>query len=169
MLNLSVKYWWHLNNLCFNNNNKIVIDALIENRKLCNNNEMFTWSTGIKHIFNSVGRLDVWNKPNICSKSNIFNIIDVGLKEIYCNLWSKIISSQSKLKTYCYIKKQLMLENYIIMFKRYSRSMFTKLRVSAHTLMVEKGRYLSPKMPIHERICNHCCLNKIEDEYHFII
>lgn len=55
------------------------------------------------------------------------------------------------------------------MFKRHSRSLFSKLRVSAHTLMVEKGRYSSPKMPVHERICNQCDLNKVEDEYHFII
>jgi hypothetical protein len=34
MLGLSVKYWWSLNELCLKNNNKLVIDALIDNRKL---------------------------------------------------------------------------------------------------------------------------------------
>jgi hypothetical protein len=35
--------------------------------------------------------------------------------------------------------------------------------------MVEKGRHTSPITPLEKRLCKHCNLNKIEDEYHFIM
>ena len=43
----------------------------------------------------------------------------------------------------------------------------TKLRLSAHTLLIEKGRYTRPKTPRNQRICTEC--HKIEDEKHFIL
>ena len=43
----------------------------------------------------------------------------------------------------------------------------SKLRLSAHTLFIERGRYTRPKTPRHERVCTEC--NKIEDEEHFML
>ena len=38
------------------------------------------------------------------------------------------------------------------MFSRQQRSVFTKLRISAHPLMIEKGRHFHPKIPVDQRI-----------------
>ena len=46
------------------------------------------------------------------------------------------------------------------------RSAISKLRVSAHPLEIEKGRY--KKLPVCERICKYCNLKAVEDETHFI-
>lgn len=120
MLQLSVKYWWHLNDLCMKNTNMLVIDALADNRKLSDNN-CFTWSTGIKNILSIIDRSDVWGKPNVCTHSSISKV-DRGLKKIYSNLWYNCINnSQPKLRTYCRFKKDFSLENYVIMFDRQSR------------------------------------------------
>ena len=43
----------------------------------------------------------------------------------------------------------------------------TKLRISAHNLQIETGRYTVPKTPIENRKCSHCGL--IEDEFHFLL
>jgi hypothetical protein len=43
----------------------------------------------------------------------------------------------------------------------------TKLRISAHTLLIEKGRYHRPKISRNLRLCSSC--NKIEDEEHFML
>jgi hypothetical protein len=40
----------------------------------------------------------------------------------------------------------------------------TKLKISAHTLLIEKGRYFRPKLCRNLRLCSLC--NKIEDEEH---
>ena len=43
----------------------------------------------------------------------------------------------------------------------------TKLRISSRTLLIEKGRYHSPKISRNLRLCSSC--NKIEDEEHFML
>ena len=41
------------------------------------------------------------------------------------------------------------------------------MRISAHTLLIEKGRYSRPKLPRDLRQCTVC--TQIEDEEHFIL
>ena len=43
----------------------------------------------------------------------------------------------------------------------------TKLRVSAHSLLIEKGRYFRPKLEYKNRLCIQC--NNVEDEEHFLL
>lgn len=43
----------------------------------------------------------------------------------------------------------------------------TKLRISAHQLLVEKGRYFRPKIERKNRLCTNC--NELEDEEHFLL
>ncbi len=43
----------------------------------------------------------------------------------------------------------------------------TKLRISAHDLLIERGRYFRPKIPREQRLCTTC--NKVEDEEHFLL
>ena len=51
----------------------------------------------------------------------------------------------------------------------YMRKAICKLRLSAHNLLIETDRYVKPKsMPCSERICKHCNLNLIENEFHFL-
>ena len=47
------------------------------------------------------------------------------------------------------------------------RKKLTKLRISAHSLAIETGRYTNPKTPKTERFCKFC-KDKIEDEHHFL-
>ena len=43
----------------------------------------------------------------------------------------------------------------------------TKLRLSSHSLLIEKGRYFRPKIKRENRLCSQC--NQIEEEQHFLI
>lgn len=166
MLSLSIKYWWKLNINCMDGSESLVIKALIENRKL----KKFSWSSGIKSIFTLINNEDIWYKPLLLSKSNFNNLIDSCLKSVYDRLWSVSINNHlSKLRTYCQFKGSFSLENYVIILNRCLRSAFCKLRISAHLLMIEKGRYSSPKIPPENRLCSYCERNEIEDEFHFIM
>jgi hypothetical protein len=44
----------------------------------------------------------------------------------------------------------------------------TKLKLSAHSLAIETGRYCKPTIPANERFCK-ACKDKVEDEHHFLI
>ena len=48
------------------------------------------------------------------------------------------------------------------------RRALTRLRLSSHQLMIEKGRHLKPFMERSMRKCK-LCTHKIEDEAHFLI
>ena len=143
MLSLSIKYWWRLNDKCLNNHKSLAVHALIDNRKFCDNtNDVFSWSKGLKAILNLIDKNDIWNKPNIITYNNFNNLILSNLKSVYGTLWVNHINNyQSKLRSYCTFKKSFNLENYILMFSRNIRSSFSKLRISAHSLMIEKGRH----------------------------
>ena len=59
MLCHSIKYWWHLNDLCYQNVNSLVVNALLDNRKLCVANNA-TWSSYIQSVLRMIGRYDIW-------------------------------------------------------------------------------------------------------------
>ena len=77
----------------------------------------------------------------------------------------------SKLRTYVTFKRSFELENYLLTLKNFSkRSTLTRLRISAHDLRIETGRYNKPlKIPASERFCQQCDLKETEDEFHFIM
>ena len=65
------------------------------------------------------------------------------------------------------ILRESYLEN-VTIFKH--RSCLSKLRCSAHTLRIEKGRHVNELMA--DRVCTLCQLDDIyvlEDEYHFLL
>ena len=46
------------------------------------------------------------------------------------------------------------------------RTSYTKFRLSSHKLLVERGRWMKPKLQYEIRKCTLCDSEDIEDEYH---
>ena len=93
------------------------------------------------------------------------------MNNVYSKHWAVMMQScTGKLRTYSQFKKQFALENYIIQFPLHLRRNFTRLRISAHNLAIETGRYTNNKVSssqdITKRVCFHC--KNIESEYHLI-
>ena len=65
-------------------------------------------------------------------------------------------------RTYKLIKNKFGIEKYLELNERNLRKSLTAFRISAHTLNIERGRYLHLK--VEDRICNVCLV--IEDEIH---
>ena len=81
----------------------------------------------------------------------------------------KNVHNGNKLRTYRKFKYDFKSEEYLVNFKnRKNRFIFSRLRCSAHRLLIETGRYSRPKIPVEERICTKCDLKQVEDEYHLI-
>ena len=60
------------------------------------------------------------------------------------------------------------MEDYLIKIKEFeARVAITRLRISAHMLEVERGRYLMK--PLNERKCKNCSMDEIEDEPHLLL
>ena len=69
----------------------------------------------------------------------------------------------SKLAIYSHIKTNYNYEPYL---KSHPYNMYiTKFRLSDHYLPIERGRYMKPKIPRHERTCT-LCKSSVGDEIH---
>jgi hypothetical protein len=67
------------------------------------------------------------------------------------------------LRTYCSLKNNIILEKYSLILNDEQRVLYTKFRISAHKLEIEKGRYIGLK--VEDKI-RQLCKDDIEDEVH---
>ena len=88
------------------------------------------------------------------------------LEVFYQNAFTEISQESSKLRTYNTFKKEVRREPYLTCVKNVKdRISMTKLRLSNHELMIEKGRHSN--LHKSERKCPFCPL--VEDETHFLM
>ena len=96
-------------------------------------------------------------------------ITETILKRSFLEEWKKSrnIHSDGKLSSYVIFKNYFGLEKYLGIINNFEmRRSLTRLRLSAHQLLIEKGRYIG--IPLHNRICPRCSSNEVEDEIHFL-
>ena len=75
----------------------------------------------------------------------------------------------NKLRFYSFLKGSFTREPYIDLVKnRSQREWLTRLRISAHHLKIETGRWTRPVTPLQNRICTYCDTNTVDDEKHFL-
>ena len=84
---------------------------------------------------------------------------------------SGVGQDRNKLRLYKKFKGSFTLEPYIELVRnRNQRSSITRMRVSAHHLANETGRWARPKpQPLSERLCRFCSLESIDSEEHFLL
>ena len=90
-----------------------------------------------------------------------------NLKAEYDAYWRATVSTQPKMRTYIRFKSNLGMEDYLTILPAEHRRVFTRFRISAHNLAIERGRYTRPPTPIEERTCKHC--PQVEDESHVLM
>ena len=74
-----------------------------------------------------------------------------------------------KAESYLLVKCIISLEKYLLQVKNTKHKIeLSRFRLSSHSLMVEKGRYMRPRIERHERKC-FICKDDIEDEIHLLI
>ena len=97
---------------------------------------------------------------------DLIQMLKNKLVQRYKKCWAGIISDIAnnqtwKFKTYIYKEKYLS-----VIKNREVRKCVTALRISAHQLEIEMGRYKN--VPLNSRICKLCKSNEVEDEVHFL-
>ena len=112
---------------------------------------------------------------NLTNVLNCFNIdkdiselsnLKSELEKQYEQFWKINIKKSSKLGTYSSLKSSFCAESYLFTIKNENkRKSLARLRISAHTLEIERGRF--NKLKREEWLCKTCL--KIEDEPHFLL
>ena len=164
------KYYCRL--LCMNNN-PIVKKVFLELDKLdklglVQNN----WVTDVRKLFNTCNVKHLFNEDDVSLNNcdSIMNDIKTKLQLDYVDKCMANIKQLPILRSYCKFKMEFGMEHYLKEIRDYDvRSCFSKLRLSSHSLQIEKGRHVKPKLAVEKRICECCDMNAIEDEIHMLL
>ena len=123
------------------------------------------WANSIKNSLSGIGLLNVFldESPSKSPSTQLFN----REKDMFQQTALADIQNKPKLRTYASLKQNITFEEYLVVVQNIpDRIALTKLRLSNHSLMIEKGRHQGLK--VCDRTCPFC-LDHIEDEFHFII
>ena len=111
---------------------------------------------------------------NVSEKNFVCRDVSHNISKKYCsgiheeiNLFKRQINANI-LHTYSKIYDSFCLQPYLSfgLPKSLSKEL-TKNRISAHDLLIERGRYFRTRIPREQRICVQC--NQVEDEEHFFL
>ena len=97
----------------------------------------------VKSLLYDYGLMYAWDQPQLIGNPNIF-LFDFKrrVEDDFVQKWFSSIRNSNKLTLYKELKKCFEFEDYLqYISSRQNRVFLTKLRVSAHSLRVETGRY----------------------------
>ena len=159
--------------------------SLLENITTRNINYIkYIENKNIKSLVKQAANYEI-TKPNRDNLYSIFtsyeqNITNHNIRQIsrpklrslirmeFDRKWSIYITSFPKADSFRLFKNLVKFEPYLKDIKnRKYRVAFTKLRLSDHCLMIEKGRHSRPRVPRDQRKCP-ICITDIETEAHFM-
>ena len=140
---------------------KLLLSSFQESELLCDKNKN-SWVASVNHVFKTL------NIPNTSwNKKDIHIQVRHRLVNLFKSTWRyNIVETRGKLRTYSQFKNNLHKEPYLNILKdRNIRVLYTRIRVSAHKLRIETGRYKNT--PADLRFCTLCKTDQVEDELHF--
>ena len=126
--------------------------------------EKLTWPTRIESTLTEIGMRQEFIGQDENTPSKAFQ----RMEDIFHQgALSDIRREESKLRTYSLLKTSLGYEQYLSEIGDVERrTALTKLRLSNHQLMIEKGRHIGVERD--SRFCPFCP-NEIENEKHFLM
>ena len=165
LLTHSAKYWIQL---CNTGIDRLVKRAYLDS--YISMDKSHTWASHMQKLWAHFSLTGVWENQGTRHRHKTISLLVTAILKEYNLQWEDILNSEnSKLRTYKRFKIRPSLENYLCVGNVSTRQEFTRLRISAHFLRIETGRYTVPKKtPIEERICQ-LCNNSVEDEKHFVL
>ena len=116
------------------------------------------WNQAVINCLNNMGIGWLSGTENVHEKA-MTRMADIFLQEAFTNL----AKTRSKLRTYGKIKTDIGVERYLYHIPNIeTRKAVSRLRLSNHELVIEKGRHL--KLDVSQRNCPFCEGGCLEDE-----
>ncbi len=159
-----VKYWIKLMNSDQRSLMHIVYQELVKNPGES------TWANHIQQLLRSSGFGYAWGNQHIDNERVFLNMFAQRSRDMYIQGCMSELAASNRCRTYRAIKLEFGAEPYMSCnISSTLRTAYTKLRLSSHTLMVERGRWSKPMIPYEQRKCTLCNNGDIEDEFHIVL
>ena len=128
------------------------------------------WVKEVQTLLYKRGFGYVWLNQHVADKKQFLAIFEQRCKDAYVQECFSDIANSNRCRLYREIKDTHQIEPYLTSIISCNlRTSFTKLRLSSHRLMVERGRWMKPKVEFVDRKCTLCDVGDIEDEYHILM
>lgn len=122
------------------------------------------WLLFVREFLTSSGFKHVWQNQSTIHPARLKHALTKHVETQFVRLWrTKKEGNSSKLQFYKGVSHDYSLQPYLLLTQEHRQAM-SKLRISAHDLEIEKGRYTGT--PREERLCRNCGV--VEDELHFL-
>ena len=167
----TLKYFWSIQNA---DPNSIIADSLAEMDTFTKQGgDCWLGKVEKMHSLLNIPKLPRYYKPKsvgkIISKRVSSKFDSYYLGEINKVKLDNNNQDRNKLRFYKSLKGTFSREPYLdLVHNRNQRAWLTRLRVSAHHLQIEVGRWSRPSIPPSERICRYCSDSSIDNEDHFL-
>ena len=125
------------------------------------------WLMSVKKILDDCGLSFVWLDPYSVNSEWLGKNIEKRLKDMFIQSWMRQCTDCNKSCNYQLFKNTFGIESYLVNLPVCYRIAMVKIRTSNHKLPIEKGRYRN--VAREERTCTLCNLDKIGDEFHFLL
>jgi len=116
---------------------------------------------GFSYVFDDVTNINI----------DTYTFVEEFKRRVYDHFtqdWYGTLNNSSMLHVYRSFKINFEYESYLDIIPRSLRYLFTRLRLSAHPLHIQTGRYARQIISRNQRYCICCDSTDIEDEFHFI-
>lgn len=156
---------WHkiikTDNIILQNIYKLAYNDCINGRK--------NWLSNVRKLLNEYGFNNVWDNPENCLTKSFIHVFKQRVIDCFLQDWNSNIENSGVLELYRNIKEDFSYEKYLDILPGNLRTYFCKIRLSAHSLRIQTGRYARNRIPRNERYCQYCNTNDLEDEFHFVL
>ena len=131
---------------------------------------MCSWVCHVKDILCKYGLAEVWENQEVDNESRFIKLFEQRCADTYAQSCHEQIQQSSRCRLYKELKEDHDIEPYLRRnISCTLRITFTKMRLSSHKLLVERGRWLKPKINYCDRLCTLCHKHDIQDEYHVLM
>ena len=155
-----ISFWIHITEA----KEDSLLKQAYEDMLMCDSHKR-TWVNFVKSTLINIGFGHVWYNQCTLSSTRLKYSVSCKLKEKYIDLWQDTKNKFSRLSFYNKITNSYSLQPYLIKCKNPKhRVALCRLRLSAHDLEIERGRYHN--IAANDRLCKSCTVR--EDEIHFL-
>ena len=134
------------------------------------NSSELSWATKIKQILFESGYGFVWLNQNVSNENLFRNQFEEHCKDMHMQKCFHDIENSGRSRMYKEIKQSYNMELYLKCNIRSNlRIYFARFRLSSHKFLIERGRWMKPKIELPNRICTLCNDKDIQDEYRMVL
>ena len=152
-----------------NDGNDLIGNTTVENLNVALSSNQHSWFTSATYLLRFAGiNTGAMNTIGKAEQNRIISTLRNKLKQEYERIFFQSIRASEKLNAvYAKVKTNYKIEDYLneIRYFKY-RSAVAKMRISAHTLPIETGRWKG--LPREVRTCLICDSKENGDEAHYL-